>query len=697
MSAAEFTQQPVCIISGDKSLTNRLQSLVLKALKKKSLKFVLLDDTTQQLVGHFNGQRFYSAIFLDTALTSLGCDALCAAACTQSAGPVIMLAPVHNEGREHLVDICLSQGAAAVVRQEHLATNTLADALHSATSLFKVRLRALYAERRFKDVAESLTEWLWEIDTDLNLVYASRTVSGETPLFSVGTPFSHNFLPDERGRFEKDMQLLMEDQQPFNGREYWGLDAHGDRVCWSLSAVPVFDFKMKFVGYRGLSKNVTNEKDSRAQLYYLANNDALTGLFNRGRFHDELNQSIRHLKRYGREGTVLMLDLDQFKYVNDTYGHEAGDRILVEVAHLLKSLCRPYDVLARLSADEFGIILPEMGLQDAINFATDMQHKITEHKIKYKGHEIGTSASMGLAVFPHQAQTPGELLAKVDIAVQRAKQKGRNRLHVFDERAPDDDAMSRRLNLIDFIVECLENERVALYFQPIVDLKKAGTHFPISRYEVLMRMVKTDGSIVPPGELISAAEDFGLNTRIDMHIATRAIRMIKDWKHKGKDVALTINLSGLTFDDEEVMDKIGQELERAKLDPGVVTFEITETAALQDIGRAQQAIRALKSHGCQFALDDFGVGYSSFTYIKNLDVDFIKIDGSFIKNLNTNKDDHVFVKAITDVARGMNIRTVAEMVENESIVQHLRDIGIDYGQGYYFGKPIPQIIDKGYV
>lgn len=697
MTAAEFAQQPICIVSGDATLTKRLQSLLLKALNRKSLKFVMLEDTKEHLVGHFNGQRFYSAIFIDTALGTLGCDAICAAACTQTAGPVIILAPKDHEGQEHLVEVCLSQGAAAVVRKEHLEVNTLGDALRASANLFKVRLRAIYAERRFKDVAESLTDWLWEIDTDLNLVYASRTVTGDTPLFSVGTPFAHNFLPDERGRFEKDMRLLMEERQPFNHREYWGLDAHGERVCWSLSAVPVFDFKMKFVGYRGLSKNITNEKDSRAQLYYLANNDALTGLFNRGRFHDELNQSIRHLKRYGREGTVMMLDLDQFKYVNDTYGHEAGDRILVEVAQLLKSQCRPYDVLARLSADEFGIILPEMGLQDGVNFATDLQHKITDHKVSYKGHEIGTSASMGLAVFPHQAQTPGELMAKVDIAVQRAKQKGRNRLHVFDEQAPDDDAMSRRLKLIDFIIDCLENERVALYFQPIVDLKKPGVNFPISRYEVLMRMIKTDGSIVPPGELISAAEDFGLNTRIDLHIATRAIRMIKDWKHKGRDVALTINLSGLTFDDQEAMDKIGLELEKAKLDPGAVTFEITETAALQDIGRAQQAIRTLKSHGCQFALDDFGVGYSSFTYIKNLDIDYIKIDGSFIKNLNNNEEDHVFVKALTDVARGMNIRTVAEMVENESIVRHLRDIGIDYGQGYFFGKPLPQIIERGYV
>lgn len=561
---------------------------------------------------------------------------------------------------------------------------------HDITARRAAEERLQVSEQRFKDVADSFSDWLWEVDTRMVVSYVSRGRSRMGLNIRPGVAFTNCFLPEDRKKIREDFKALFERREPFYDFEYWGLDQEGLRVCWSISGVPVFNTLGDFVGYRGVARDISAEKASQDQLYYMANNDPLTGLYNRGRFYDELTRAVRDMKRRGREGALLLLDLDRFKYVNDTYGHEAGDSMLVHVADILRKSVRPGDIIARLGGDEFALILPEIEMDVVDSRAARVISKMAETPFLYGEHEVTLSGSIGVALFPSQGSAAGELLSKSDIAMYRAKQEGRNRYHVFDDAAVRDHGMSKRLEVVDFIVRCLEEDKVHLYYQPIVPLENVKK---VRHYEVLCRMVDDEGNIVPPAYFIETAEDFGLICRIDEYMCQHALTFLKEVRRQGREVNLSINLSGLTFDDAETMARIRAMLVKANLPEGAVIFEITETAALRDIGRAQRTIRELKGHGCRFALDDFGVGYSSFNYIKHLDIDYIKIDGSFVRQIHQNEDDRVFVKALTDVARGMNILTIAEMVEDEQIENHLRDIGVDYGQGYHFGRPQPYLLD----
>lgn len=547
------------------------------------------------------------------------------------------------------------------------------------------------AEQRFSDIADSFADWLWEIDAQLKVTYVSRGRSRSDVAVRAGVSFISCFAPEERVRVKKEFEDLISRQEAFYDFEYWGSDAQGLRVCWSISGVPALDSDGRLLGFRGVARDISAEKSSQDQLYYMANNDQLTGLFNRGRFYDELARAVRDMRRHNKQGVLVLLDLDRFKYVNDTFGHEAGDSMLIHVATLLGDQISKSDVLARLGGDEFALIFQDLNTIDAIKRVQKLLERLSEKPFTYNGQDVSLSASVGMVMFPDQGTASGELLSKADIAMYRAKQQGRNRFHIFDETAVHDHNMAKRLEVVDFIVRCLEEGRIELHYQPIVPLQQPGK---IRHYETLCRMLDDKGNIVPPIHFIETAEDFGLIARIDEYVCERTLKFLSDEIQKGRDLHLSINLSGLTFEDEETMARIKDMLAKSKLPEGAVIFEITETAALRDIGKAQRVIGDLKKYGCKFALDDFGVGYSSFNYIKHLDIDYLKIDGSFVRNLNENEDDKVFVKALADVARGMNIFTVAEMVENDDLVQHLIEIGIDFGQGYHFGRPQPRLLDE---
>ncbi|MBI1363592.1 MAG: EAL domain-containing protein [Proteobacteria bacterium] len=552
--------------------------------------------------------------------------------------------------------------------------------------------RLNFSEKRFRDIADSFSDWLWEIDTEGMITFASRGRSKVGKGIRKGAHFSTCFLPEDRKKVREDLVEMFKIHEPFYDREYWGLDTEGMRVCWEVSGVPMFDADGTFIGYRGISKDVSIERASQDQLFYLANNDTLTGLFNRGRFYDELKRQIRTMRRYNRQGALMLMDLDRFKYVNDTFGHEAGDSLLINVAHVLRDAVRSSDIVARLGGDEFAVILPEVDPNEVISRTSQLLDKMKNAGFNYEGHDLSVGASIGVVMFPAQGNAAGELLSKADIAMYRAKQEGRNRMHVYDESAVRDHSMAQRIEVVDFILKCLDEDRVELHYQPIIPLQTGDR--TVKHYEVLCRMIDDEGKIVPPIKFIETAEDFGLISRIDEYVCTKALARLKDARDEGRDISFAINLSGITFDDEEVLKRIGQILEESNIPPGKVIFEITETAALRDIGRAQRSIRELKRYGCEFALDDFGVGYSSFNYIKHLDIDYLKIDGSFVRNLLESEDDRVFVKALADVARGMSIKTIAEMVEDENVVQYLYELGIDYGQGYHFGRPKPKLLDE---
>jgi diguanylate cyclase (GGDEF)-like protein len=682
-----YDRSTILLVGFDSLLEKRLHDYITQAYPMDDVEIMALPDNADAINSHLKTDIFYNIILINTELESVAVDSLCRTIANQFIGSMVLVSGYEDE----IVPTCIDHGATIVLRKESLSKYSVKDAVLAAKHNFDLRLRLRLAERRFSDMVSNTSDWLWEIDLDLNYVYFHVGNKGQGMYNSFkGEKFSKSFVPDEEHRISRLFKQLFKDPRPFQSEEFWGRDLSG-KICWSVSGVPVYDLEGKFVGYRGISRNISAEKSSQNQVYWLGNHDQITGLFNQTRFYNELSRTLQSLKKYEREGVLAIVDIDQFKLINSQYNNEVGDNYLMHIANILKQFIRQGDIISRITSDKFAVMMPEISLEDAKVLLSGLVRQVAETKMTYKGAKIAATVSVGIVSFPEHGINSSELVRKAEVATTRAKEKGRNRLHIFNPNEHNDSSIAKSLEMIDFISDCLDNDRLVLYYQPIVLLSDTNN---VARYEVLMRMIDRKGNIVPPAELIQAAEDFGMHTKIDTEVATKAIAQAKKWYHEeGKRVVLAINLSGLTFDDDELIAKLGFMVKNANLPKGTIIFEITETAALRDLSKAQAAIADLKRHGCYFALDDFGTGYSSFHYVKNLDVDFIKIDGSFIRNITNSSEDHVFVKALYNVASEMKIKTIAEMVEDLPTAELLNEIGIDYAQGYYFGRPQPELID----
>ncbi|MCP4355848.1 MAG: EAL domain-containing protein [Proteobacteria bacterium] len=675
------------LVGFDESLQDKIKQYISCSAEHKTAEIMAINDEHSDIIEHLGKHVFYNVIFISSDLSSAPLDSICRQIAVNLNGGVILVAD-----DECNVDYaCADHGMSTVIRKDNLNLNTVKDSIQSAKSNFDLRLKLGLAERRFSDILSNTSDWLWEIDMDLNYVYfhVGSENKGMYNTFQ-GEKFYKTFVPDEQVRIKKFFKTLIRKPESFQNEEFWGRDLTG-KVCWSVSGVPVSDLKGKFIGFRGVSKNVSAEKKSQKQVYWLGNHDPVTGLFNQTRFYRELSNILSGLKKHERNGVLAIIDIDQFKLINNHYDNEAGDDYLCHIGNLLKQHTNSKDIVSRITSDQFALMMPEVTVAQAEEKLTTLVKTIADSSIQYRNEMISATVSIGIVGVPEHGVESSELIRKAEVATTRAKEKGRNRVHVFNPEEHNDSMIAKNLEMIDFISECLQEDRVAIYFQPIVSLKDTKN---IMRYEVLMRMYDKDGNIMPPAELIQAAEEFGMHTKIDTVIATKAITQAKKWYHEeGRRVVLAINLSGLSFDNEDLIRKLGEMVEEADLPDKTITFEITETAALRDLSKAQKAIADLKSKGCCFSLDDFGTGYASFEYVKNLDFDYIKIDGSFIRNITNSPEDHVFVKALFNVASEMKIKTIAEMVEDLPTVELLSKIGIDYAQGYYFGKPKPYILD----
>lgn len=548
------------------------------------------------------------------------------------------------------------------------------------------------SEQRFKDVADHFADWLWEVDKGMRVVFSSsRRRSMEN--VEHGTAFSKCFLPEEESRLLDNFSQLYKEPKPFQDEEYWSFDAYGSRQCWSLSGVPIFDKKGFIIGYRGVAKDISNEKASVDHLYFLSNNDALTGFYNRNRFVEELGRVSRSHIREGLDGAVLVLNLDRFKFVNDTYGYEVGDKLIVHAGQIIKSMVRSEDFVARVGADEFAIIMPNTTVESAEKIGKDYLRAISARDFTFGSGSIRCTARIGGVSLGLYGSTSDELLSRAHTALAEAKNRGSNTLCMYDSLELRQGDIAKRMELLNFVSNCLdqEQERVILYYQPIVSLNNVEK---VEHYEVLVRLLDQNNDIVSPVKFIEIAEEYGLIAKLDRIVACRALDMLERWQEQGKDISLSINISGKTFADKDVIERITQHLSTKNLKQGSAIFELTETSALKDITRARRVIAGLKEHGALLALDDCGVGYSSLDYIRQLDLDFIKIDGSFIRDLHRNKEDEAFVRALRDVARKLQIQTVAEMVEDSETVGFLKRIGIDFAQGYHFAMPAAELPEE---
>lgn len=456
-----------------------------------------------------------------------------------------------------------------------------------------------------------------------------------------------------------------------NGEYYWEYA--------SISSIK--DPKGAITHFLAIKEDITERKRFEAHLNHLANNDPLTNLFNRRRFREELEDWVAQMERHESSGALLFIDLDNFKYINDTLGHQKGDEILINFAYLLRARVRETDIIARLGGDEFAIILPYTDADQAQSIAIQILELARGNLHVNNGRFHSVTASIGIALFPEHGGDVEKLLAYADLAMYRAKEKGRNCVCMY---SPDQKIhYELRLDWEERIQDALKNNRFVLHLQPISNVR----HKKIMGYEALLRMVGENDALISPQDFLTIAERFGLIRDIDRWVVRRAIRLIAEQQFADRGLFLEVNLSGRAFNDPELLPLIKQEFAATNINPNALVFEITETATIENMVDAQRFITTLKGMGCRFGLDDFGIGFSSFSYLKQLPVDFLKIDGSFISGLKHNHTDQHLVRAMVEVARGLGKQTVAEFVGCEETVQLLSNYGVDYAQGHHIGKP----------
>jgi len=509
---------------------------------------------------------------------------------------------------------------------------------------------------------------MWMIDEEIHLIGlpANEVLAKSTSMLARPDHFSRHLLSVLETRELSDRYEI----QMTDGRVITELD------------YPVRDRENRFIGHLWIYEDVTRERQTAEQLVYLAERDALTGLYNRHRFQQELARTMLDSDRHQVQCAVMFFDLDEFKTINDSYGHRAGDALLIRVASEIGTLVRRNEVLARLGGDEFAILLPSVLGNEAEVLADRVVRAIAQIPFRFEGQNLRLTTSLGIAYYPGQASDADDLVAHADIAMYQAKDAGKNTWRVFRADIEADTEMRTRLSWGERISNALDKGLFQLHFQGVYRAED-GT---LSHLEALIRMndERNPGQLIMPGHFIPLAEKSGRILDIDRWVIHETLRRLAD---NPAIPSIALNLSGRSLSEPGLPQYIGDELRQAGVNPSRLIVEITETAAVSDLHDAQRMIEALRHLGCGVCLDDFGVGFASFAYLKHLHVDTIKIDGIFIRDLPNDPDNQVFVQAMVSVALGLGKSVVAEYVEDGQTLALLRQFGVDLVQGYFLDRP----------
>lgn len=461
----------------------------------------------------------------------------------------------------------------------------------------------------------------------------------------------------------------------------------GTEIPIQDSAAPIRDTRGELAGAVMVVHDVSKERLLRRQLAHHAAHDSLTGLINRREFELRLENALISA-REGAAHVLLYVDLDQFKVVNDTCGHTAGDQLLKQITTLIRNLVRASDTVSRLGGDEFGVLLEHCTLERAVEIADDMRAAIRGYRFVAKDASFEVGASIGLVEIDGESESIESVLSAADVACYSAKDLGRNRVHVYRHgAAPERHA---EMQWVSRVTRAIDEDRLELYFQPIVPIgdnpERRG------HYELLVRMRDENGRMVPPNAFIPAAERYNMMPMVDRWVLTHALEHLvyRPDGEAGEDgYTLAINLSGTSLNDDKFLEFVVGAIDEYRPAPGTLCFEITETAAIQRLERAAHFMNELKTRGCEFSLDDFGNGLSSFSYLQNLPVDFIKIDGNFVRNISENHVHQCMVAAMHQVGKAMGIRMIAEHVESRQTLEVLEKIGVEFVQGFHIAAPAP--------
>ncbi len=433
-----------------------------------------------------------------------------------------------------------------------------------------------------------------------------------------------------------------------------------------------------------LENELAERKVIEARLQYLVSHDELTGLCNRRRLEQALETAVFHSKRKNYTSALLYIDLDQFKVINDAEGHATGDRFLMSIANQLRQGIHKDNILARISSDEYSILVENTTDEKARGLAEKLRRSIDGYRFSTNDKDYHIGASIGVAmILPEEDLTASEILARSTQACFEAKTHGRNMVHMFSHDDLETHIIRNAANWVPKIRDAIENNRLCMHYQPVIDV----TNGKITGHEALIRMIDYNGKLVTPDSFIPIAERMGLIRDIDFWVINHVIDVLHKLPEKYDHQTININLSMYAFQDPALLPLVCNKLATTGVAANRITFEITETAAVSNYANTRRMIKQLRKLGCCFALDDFGTGFSSFNYIKQFPVDYLKIDGCFIRNLTHDQVDQRLVKSMIDVAKTLNKKIVAEYVENEEILNLLKKYGIDLAQGYYIGAP----------
>lgn len=461
-----------------------------------------------------------------------------------------------------------------------------------------------------------------------------------------------------------------------DGEDYW--------IKIYLAAV--YDDSKVITHYVVIYEDITDSRQLSQKLSYQATHDDLTGLINRAEFENRLGELVEDAKHKHSEHALCFLDLDQFKVINDTCGHIAGDELLRQLGRLLSGTTRKTDTLARLGGDEFAILIEDCQQHQAEHIANEVRELVEQFQFIWEAQIFTIGVSIGVTSINQRTSNRTEALKQADSACYAAKNSGRNRVYLYQDQDKRLAEQEGEFKWVNELREALMDNRLELFVQPILSTRSGKLH----SYEVLVRLRDKQGTLFPPGAFLPSAERYNLSERVDRWVIDHVFDWLEQHQSELSFVQqFAINLSGPSLGHTEMLAYIGGRLARAKFNPAMIKFEITETAAISNLRNANSFIKALSEIGCEFSLDDFGSGLSSFGYLKNLPVQSIKIDGMFVRDMNSDPLDFEMVKSINDIGHVMGLETIAEFVEDEEIWDKLKSIGVDYGQGYYLGRPQP--------
>lgn len=542
------------------------------------------------------------------------------------------------------------------------------------------------AKEKFQSLVESSSDWIWEVDVNGIYSYASPKVKdllGYEPNEIIGkTPFDL-MPPEEKLRVGRIFEEAIREKKPLSGIENNNLHKDGHLVVLETNGVPVFDKAGALCGYRGVDRDITDRKRYESQIERQANYDELTGLANRNLFQDRLNQALAYSRRHESGLAVLFIDLDNFKHINDSLGHDAGDLLLTRVATRLSGSVREGDTVTRQGGDEFVLILSE---ESDVQVVTKRILKAMSEPFDINGRELRITCSIGIACYPKDGEDQQTLLKNADAAMYQAKELGRNNAQYY-ESGMNTKAMER-LELENGLYQALARNEFLLHYQPQVDLQTGE----IVGMEALVRWLHPVRGLVSPAVFIPVAEASGLIVSLGEWVLRTACAQNKAWQLAGlKPIGVAVNLSARQFRQPDLVERVVDILRETELDSTYLELELTESLVMQDVEKTIGTLGRLKAMGIKLSIDDFGTGYSSLSYLKRFPIDTLKIDQSFVRDITTDPDDAAIAKSIISMAHDMQLSVIAEGVETEAQKSFLSLCRCDEMQGYFFSRPVPAV------